>query len=203
MLSMFATGCQDKDQENNGSGATLSPSNGFDQQITWVADTTHSSIQFRTRHTEVHDVIGWIGSYHIEVKSKNYDFSGSRVDAWADLRSIVMPNMGMAGNVQGMFETTSFPKASFSSDSIYYDGLDRLRIDGKMMIKGIAKPLSITGVFNGYVDSELHSLPGFTLAGAFDPSDYGIKAPGEFESDGVQLLGDSIFFTANLRMYVR
>lgn len=175
----------------------------FSRTIHWYADTTHSSIQFKTRHTAVHDVIGWIGQYEIEMVSSKYDFSDAKIEAKADMRTIQMPNPGMAANLQLQehFNTSSYPYALFSSRSVHYDRLG-LIVDGDMTIKGITKPMKMRGSFNGFAKPQLHGLPGFTIDGKFSRFDYNIGSLDTLEGSTVPLIDDTIRFTANLRFYV-
>ena len=176
---------------------------GFTRTIDWIADTTHSSIQFKTRHTAVHDVIGWIDQYEIKMTSSKYDFSDASIEAQANMRTIKMPNPGMAANLQNEkhFNTDSYPFAFFSSSVVYYDKTG-LIIDGKMTIKGITRQMKMKGSFNGFAKPLLHGLPGFTIEGKFSRFDFNIGALDTLEGSTVPLIDDTIRFAANLRFYV-
>ncbi|MDH3650892.1 MAG: YceI family protein, partial [Saprospiraceae bacterium] len=176
----------------------------FSRPISWIADTTHSSVQFRARHTDVHDVIGWIARYDIEVVSQRFDFSDAKIQATTDMGSLVMPNMGMVGNLQNtdLFDVQTYPMASFQGnvEKVRWNGTSE--IGGELTIKDVTLPIKLEGTFNGFAHREAHGLPGFTIHGAFNRYDFNIGSrEGNLETE--QAIADSIFFTANLRLYVK
>lgn len=177
----------------------------YSRMLTWYADTTHSSIQFRTRHSSVYDVIGWISSFEIKLKGERKDFTDVTVESWADIRTVVMPNMGMAGNVQGIFNTNEHPKVYFKSRKIKHIKGNQFTLEGDMTIKGKSFPIDLDVTFNGFGRPLTFALPGFTVKGKINVYDYGLKVPPDFEHSepGVQLLGDTIYFTSNLRFYFK
>lgn len=174
----------------------------FAKSLKWIADTTHSSIQFRTRHTEVYDVIGWIQSFEIIMEGQRKDFTDVTVSAFADIRTVKMPNMGMAGNLQGIFDTENFPKAQYVSKKIEHIKGNQFTLLGDMIIKGISQPLKMDVEFNGFAAPLNFGMPGFTVNGKFRRQDFSIGVPKEYDQDDLSILGDTIFFTANLRFYV-
>jgi len=175
----------------------------FSRSISWIADTTHSSIQFKARHTDVHDVIGWIDRYRIEVTSQKFDFSDASIVASADLRTLMMPNMGMVRNLEqeGMFDVSRHPQAHFRGSVSRAALSGELEVFGQLEIKEIEKPIRMKGSFNGFAYAETRGLPGFTIHGAFNRHDFNIGARDTSKLGGA--VGDSIHFTANLRLYVK
>lgn len=175
----------------------------YSREIKWAADTTHSSLQFRAKHSGVYDVIGWIPDFGIVMKGQRKDFTDAEVTAFADIRSVKMPNMGMAGNLQGMFDTQNFPKAYFESKAIRDISLNNFRLIGDMTIKGITKELALEVQFNGFGYPVTDGLPGFTVDGKFSRFDFNIGEPEIIEDSESRhpLIGDTIFFRANLRFY--
>jgi len=176
---------------------------GFDQVYNWYADTTHSSLQFKTKHTAVHDVIGWFGRYRILMSASKFDFSDAKIEAMADLRSIVMPNMGMALNLQNEdhFNTAKYPLANYVSKAIWYEE-STVKILGDMTIKDITKEILFTGSMNGFAHPQERGLPGFTINGKFSRFDFEIGTRDTLRPGNVPMIDDTIRFTANLRFYV-
>ncbi len=173
-------------------------------RIKWYADTSHSSIQFRTRHSGVYDVIGWIQNFEIVMEGQRKDFTDVSVEASADIRSVKMPNMGMAGNLQGLFNTETFPKVFFKSKDIQLSQGNTFQLIGDMTIKEITRELRMDVQFNGFGSPLSFALPGFTVDGKFNRHDFGIGEPevfSEYRESPHPMIGDTIFFRANLRFY--
>ena len=70
------------------------------ERIRFAADTAHSSIQFRTRHWGIHDIIGWFEDYEVIVYADYADFTNAVVEARVRPASVRMPNPAMAGNLR-------------------------------------------------------------------------------------------------------
>ena len=66
----------------------------------YVADTTHSSVQFRVRHWGIYDVIGRIESYEIVLYYDSVDFTDMVVEARINPQSINMLNKGMEDHLK-------------------------------------------------------------------------------------------------------
>ena len=58
---------------------------------TLVADPKHSSIEFRTRHWDIVDIIGWFEAYDIRVEVDDGRFEGATVIARVEPGSVHMP----------------------------------------------------------------------------------------------------------------
>lgn len=196
-------GCSHPWQKSENQTTVVTEQGSFDRSISWIADTTHSSIQFKARHTDVHDVIGWINRYRVEVTSQRFDFSDASIMASADLRTLMMPNMGMVRNLEqeSMFDVLKHPRALFKGSVSRVTLNGGLLVSGQLEIKEVEKPVQMKGTFNGFAYDEAHGLPGFTIQGAFNRYDFNIGAR-DTSKVGVAV-GDSIYFTANLRLYVQ
>ena len=177
--------------------------NTYPWKIKWYADTTHSSLEFRTKHSGVYDVIGWIQSFMITMEGQKKDFTDVEVEASADIRSVKMPNAGMASNLQGMFDTQNFPTAQFKSKRILNVTNNKYQLIGNMSIKGITRELALEVQFNGFGNPLSFGLPGFTVNGKFNRFDFNIGEPENLQYDESPhpLIGDTIFFKGNLRFY--
>ncbi len=184
------------------SGQKTNPDSLYSRMLKSYADTTHSSIQFRARHSGVYDVIGWIPSFSINMEGQRKDFTDVTVEAKADLRTVVMPNMGMAGNLQGMFDTESYPYAYFKSKSIENIKGNTFQLIGDMTIKEVTKEIALEIQFNGFGHPLNFGVPGFTVDGKFSRFDFGIGEPDVSDfSEGHPLIGDTIYFKSNLRFF--
>ena len=175
----------------------------YSRKIKWTADTTHSSLQFRAKHSGVYDVIGWIQNFGIVMEGQRKDFTDAEVTAFADIRSVKMPNPGMAGNLQGMFDTQNYSKANFKSKTVRNISGNNFQLIGDMTIKEITRELIFDVSFNGFGYPLTDGMPGFTVDGKFSRLDFNIGEPEIIETKESRhpLIGDTIYFRANLRFY--
>lgn len=174
------------------------------RKINWNADTTHSSIEFRTKHSGVYDVIGWIQSFSIKMEGQKKDFTDVLVEATADIRTVKMPNPEMAGNLQGMFDTQNHPRAYFKSKTVSVITINKFKLIGDMTIKGITKEIELNVQFNGFGNPLASGVPGFLVKGRFNRADFNIGESDFIKSPEIPypLIGDTIYFKSNLRFFV-
>lgn len=174
----------------------------FSKAIRWYVDTTHSSLLFRTGHTAVHDVIGWVQSYRIDLTAQRFDFSDMKVNGVFRMNTITMPNQDMAANVMSdnFINADSFPIAEYHSRKVKYQGISQLLIDGDLTLKGVTRPVPLEVKFNGYANLG-HTLPGFTVFGKFSRFAFGISQRDTLRPSNVPMVDDTIYITGNFRLY--
>lgn len=54
----------------------------------WLSDVDHSSIEFRTQHWGIVDIIGWLEDFQITVYADEDDFSDAIIEARVGVGSI-------------------------------------------------------------------------------------------------------------------
>ncbi|MDX1479853.1 MAG: YceI family protein [Saprospiraceae bacterium] len=174
----------------------------FSKPVQWYVDTTHSSLLFRTRHTAVHDVVGWVQSYRIAVTAQRYDFSDAQIDGRFDMRTLTMPNPEMADNVMSInfVHSDSFPQAWYRSRKIKYTGINTFEVEGDLTLKGRTHPVKLNAQFNGFANLG-HTLPGFTIEGRFSRFDFGISQRDTLKPGAAPMVDDTIYITGNFRLY--
>lgn len=191
------------EKEANYSNFTDRVHESFPFSINWEVDSTHSSVLFSTKHTEVHEVIGWLLSYKININSSRHDFSDGKISAVFNMASIQMPNMEMADNVMSplFMDAQKFPTASYISHQIDYYDFNKFKIHGDLTLKGVTKRVDLDARFNGYANWDLHGLPGFTVTGKFSRFDFDMENRDTLIPSGVPLVDDTIHITGNFRLY--
>lgn len=174
----------------------------FNNPIQWFVDTTHSSLLFRTGHTIVHDVVGWVQSYRIEIRAQRYDFSDAVIHGRFNMTTLVMPNPDMATNVMSghFLSAAEYPVATYTSREIRYTGSNTFKVLGDLTLKGTTMAVPLDVRFNGYANLG-HALPGFTVHGKFSRFDFGISQRDTLKPSNIPMVNDTIHITGNFRLY--
>ena len=169
----------------------------------WAADAAHSSIEFRTSHWGIVDIIGWFEEFEISVRTLEDDFSTAEITARIKLASVRMPNQGMAGNVRKIFSGLDAAEARFDSTSIERKGEREYRILGNMKIGSVTKPVAWKVRFHGFGGPPSGS-PGFTATMDLSRLDYGIGDEQKNPGNGEPVVGLMVEVTCNIRLeYIR
>lgn len=112
---------------------------------TWTVDPVHSSVGFSVKHMVVANFRGGFGTFDVTL-----DENGLR--GTVDVASVDVSEPNLKGHLLSpdFFDAERHPKLSFRSTAIRVAG-DRVDIDGELTIKGITKPVSISGTVSGPV----------------------------------------------------
>ena len=160
--------------------------------VRYRIDVGHSELTFRIRHlmsrvngtfrewagTVTTDPADWsTGLVDVTIQSASIDTRHERRDA--DLRS------------DNFFDAANHPTITFRSTRVAVSG-DRIIVTGDLTIRGVTKPLVLTGEFLGRqgAGTERERI-GFSATGKLDRTDYGIVWNRAVEGGGV-LLGDEV-----------
>ena len=109
---------------------------------TWQADTVHSRVAFEVPYA--------VANFTGEVT----DFEASLVDGQlqgsAKIASLVTKEENLQAHLLSpeFFDAEKYPAVTFSGKNIRRNG-DNVEIDGEITIKGITRPVKITGTANG------------------------------------------------------
>ena len=162
---------------------------------TYRIDVGHSELKFRIRHlmsrangtfrewsgTITADPADWsTGSVDVTIQAASIDTRHERRDS--DLRS------------DNFFDVANHPTITFRSTSVEVNGTE-IVVTGDLTMKGVTKPLVLTGEFLGRmgVGTERERV-GFSATGKLNRTDYGIVWNRAVEGGGV-LLGDEVEIT--------
>ena len=159
---------------------------------TYRIDVGHSELTFRIRHmmSRVNgtfrewsgeitaDPADWsTGSVNVTIQSATIDTRHERRDQ--DLRS------------DNFFDAANHPTITFRSTKVEVQG-DRIIVTGDLTMRGITKPLVLTGEFLGRQGAgTARERIGFSASGTLDRTAYGIVWNRAIEGGGV-LLGDDV-----------
>jgi len=123
---------------------------------TWHVDPVHSMVGFSVKHMVVANFRGGFGSFDVTIDEG--DLRGT-----VDVASVNVSEPNLNGHLLSpdFFDAERNPQLSFSSTAIRVsDG--ELDIDGELTIKGVTRPVTITGTVSGPVT---HAFDGSSRLG--------------------------------------
>lgn len=160
--------------------------------VAWRIDVNHSELTFEVRHivsrvrgtfkqwsgNVVADPANWgTGQVDVTIQTASIDTNNDRRDA--DLRS------------SNFFSADSFPTITFRSTRVEATGSD-IRISGTLTMRGISKPVVLTGQLIGITQGASGKRrAGFEASTTINRLDYGITWNRAAEGGGV-VLGDDV-----------
>ena len=162
---------------------------------TWSIDPVWSSLEFEIKKLSLMTVKGRIPGFSGTIEGGDAPSITGSVDA----STITTFDETRDGHLQSpeFFDTERYPELRFASTAVASKG-DELIVEGDLTIKGVTKPIELTGSFVGAgVDPYGNDRIGIELAGAVDRTDFGLNwnAPlpgGDF------LLPNEVILRANL-----
>jgi polyisoprenoid-binding protein YceI len=138
---------------------------------TWQLDPVHSTIGFAVKHNVVATFRGSFG-----------DLSGSLgpegLEGRAAVESIAIDEPNLKGHLLSpeFFDADRHPELSFRSRSIRVEG-DRAEVNGEITIKGVTKPILLTGSVVGPIEDAYGNgglRIGLELETTIDRRDFGL-----------------------------
>lgn len=161
---------------------------------TWNLDPVHSSVGFAVTHS---GVMTFRGSF----KDVGATLVAGRLEGVVQVASVVVDDPNLAGHLQtpDFFDAEQHPRLRFVSSTIERDG-DRVSIGGDLTLRGVTRPVEITGAISGPVtDGYGNQRLGLDLETTVNRRDYGIDWGADLPS-GEPMLADDVVITADLAL---
>jgi polyisoprenoid-binding protein YceI len=161
---------------------------------TWSVDPVHSSIGFAVKHSGVMTFRGTFDEFDAGLVD-------GRLEGTAEVASVRVDDPNLAGHLQtpDFFDAEQHPELRFVSKSIERDG-DRVSIDGDLTLRGVTRPVEISGTATGPVtDGYGNQRIGLDLETVVNRRDFGINWGADLPSGG-PMLADEVTITANLAL---
>ena len=181
----FPAGAQVRAARTTGAAPVAAPA-------TWTIDVAHSEMTFRVRH-----MMGrtrgsfqlWNGTLvadparladgSVEVSVKTASVNTENADRDAHLRS------------PDFFAADSFPAITFKSTKVRVGADKKLRLEGILTIRGVSKPVTLAGTYNGIItDPWGKQRLAFEATTRINRKDYGLAWSKMVE--GTALVGDEV-----------
>ncbi|MDB4879377.1 MAG: polyisoprenoid-binding protein [Gemmatimonadetes bacterium] len=171
--------------------ATPAPAVRGAAPVVFQIDPAHSGVSFQIRH------------FVSKVRGNFKDVKGTITaspDAWQDAvidvtiatASISTANDRRDAHLRSpdFFAADSFPTITFRSTRVERTG-DDARIHGNLTLRGVTRPVVLTGRFTGIMAAAQGQRVGFEASTTVNRLDYGVKYNRAVEGGGV-MLGDEV-----------
>ena len=161
---------------------------------TWNIDPSHSSVEFTVKHMGIATVRGQFTQFEGAIES---DGERASVTAAVDASSVTTHNQQRDEHLASsdFFGVEEHPQITFNADSIELGEDSTVRIPGEITIKGVTKPIELTGEYTGGgVDPWGNERVGFEAVAKLDRREFGLEwnqplaGGGLLVSNGVTLL---------------
>lgn len=150
----------------------------------WTFSPVHSSATFSVKYL----VATFSGDFdRFDAAIENGQLSGS-----VDVKSIRVKDENLAAHLfaPDFFDADQHPQISFSSKELEIDG-ERVELDGELTMKGVTKPITATGTFNGPTEDFMgNTRLGFVLETTVDRTEFGIDWNADLPRGGKALQND-------------
>ena len=171
-------------------------------ETNWKIDNMHSVIGFKVRHMMISNITGSFGDFNADATVLNDDFSSAKFNFEASIDSI---NTGVAdrdGHLKSadFFDSASYPKLTFHSESITKKSDSEFEVSGIMNIKGVEKPIVLSMDYAGIaVDPYGQTKAGMSLTGKVKRSDFGLTWSAVTEAGNI-VLADDIHLNCEIQL---
>jgi len=172
--------------------AVAAPAPVAAQQATWRIDATHSELSFRIRHY-VTRVRGTFAKWEGVITADPRNLEGGSVQVTVDSKSIDTNDERRDTHLRSndFFAADSFPTLTFKSTRVEVRE-EELRVHGDLTIRGITKPVILTGAFSGVMkDAQGRERIGFEATTKINRLDHKVTWNRAVEGGGV-MLGDEV-----------
>lgn len=159
---------------------------------TWQIDASHSELSFRIRHF-VSKVRGTFGKWRGTVVADPQELGSGSVQIVIDASSIDTNHERRDADLKSanFFEVEKYPEITFTSREVQVNGTD-LTIIGDLTMRGITRPVTLTGEFVGSTeDNRGRRRIGFEASTTVNRLDWGITWNRIAEGGGA-MLGDDV-----------
>jgi len=166
---------------------------------TWDIDPTHSTVSFAVKHLMISKVRGTFDGFSGTIVTSESP-SENQVNASIDMATINTNQADRDGHLRtnDFFNTEEFPTATFVSSSVNIDG-DDMTVDGELTLRGVTKPVTLTGEFGGIATNPYgQTIAAASASTVINRADFGVNYNAALETGGV-LLGEDITLTFDLQ----
>jgi polyisoprenoid-binding protein YceI len=160
----------------------------------WSIDPVWSSLEFEVKKLGLVTVKGRVPGFTGTIRGGE----SPAIEGTVDASSIITFDETRDGHLQApdFFDTQRYPELRFESTSVESQG-DDLVVDGNLTIKGITKPVQLSGRYVGAgADPMGNERIGLELAGTIDRTDFGLVWNAPLPGGGF-LLPNEVVLRAN------
>jgi polyisoprenoid-binding protein YceI len=140
---------------------------------TWTIDPIHSRVDF-----EVSYLAGTFkGEFHEIGAELTVDGDRASLEGTAKVASVDVKDENLSAHLQSpdFFDAERHPELRFAAEDIRLDGDGRVLVDGELTIKGVTKPVSVTGTVTAPIaDAYDNDRIGLSLRTGVDRTEFGV-----------------------------
>jgi polyisoprenoid-binding protein YceI len=140
---------------------------------TWALDTVHSRVDF-----EVSYLAGTFkGEFHEIGADLTVDGEHASLEGSANVASVDVRDENLSAHLQApdFFDAERHPELRFTAVDIRLDGDGKVSVDGELTIKGVTKPVAVTGTVSAPIrDYAGNDRIGLNLSTSVDRTDFGV-----------------------------
>lgn len=161
---------------------------------TYVVDAGHSVVSFKVKHLGISNVLGTFekfdGTFEYDAKANTATLAGATIEA----ASVNTKDEKRDGHLKGadFFDVEKTPQITFASTGISPIKENRFTVKGNLTIRGITKPVTLDGTFNGVAsDPWGNDRAAFSATTTINRTDYGITWNKTLDKGGL-LVGNEV-----------
>lgn len=140
---------------------------------TWAFDPVHSRVDF-----EVAYLAGTFkGEFHEIGAGLTVDGDQASLEGTAKVESVDVKDENLAAHLQtpDFFDAEQHPELRFTAREISLDGDGKVSVDGELTIKGVTRPVHVTGTVTApMADAYGNDRIGLNLTTSVDRTDFGV-----------------------------
>jgi len=141
---------------------------------TWSLDSVHSRVDF-----EVAYLAGTFKGHFNEIAAElTVDGERATLEGRAKVASIDVNEENLSGHLQGpdFFDAERYPELRFTAEDIRLDGDGQVSVNGELTIRGVTKPVTVTGTVTAPIADPYGSERiGLNLTTKIDRTDFGVN----------------------------
>ncbi|MBV9990408.1 MAG: YceI family protein [Alphaproteobacteria bacterium] len=144
----------------------------------YALETRHSQVLFAIPHLGITDYYGRFDKLSGSLNFNSGAPEKSSVSITIDMTSVDTPSHELIGELMGanVFNSGSFPTATFKSTSVARTGANTGTITGDLTLHGVTKPVTLDATFGGVTQDPFSGADdiGFHATATVKRSDFGI-----------------------------
>ncbi len=156
------------------------------KKATWLADKSHTKIQFSARHMIISEVTGHFTDYDLTMNASD-DFEDAEIELTVGLASIYTGIKERDNHLKSpdFFDVDKYPKMTFKGKKIEKIGDGKFKLTGDLTIKDVTKSIDLDVTYGGKIKDPWGNIrAGFRLLGTVNRFDYGLKWNALMETGG-------------------
>ncbi len=140
---------------------------------TWTLDPVHSRVDFEVRY-----LAGTFkGEFHEIGAELTVDAERASLEGTAKVASVDVKDENLSAHLQSpdFFDAERHPELRFTARDIRLDGDGKISVDGELTIKGVSRPVQVTGTVTAPIaDPYGNDRIGLNLTASVDRTDFGV-----------------------------